>query len=348
MPRPLKHYFLPHFDNDYKPYLLREGAVFGIAIAVVVLFGFQYIYSTLIVGSDFFATILPSVLVEITNADRANASAGPLIMNPVLMSAAKKKAEDMAAKSYFAHTSPEGKTPWYWFGLVGYRFSYAGENLAVHFYESQDVQTAWLNSPGHRANILNTNFTEIGIATAQGTYQGVVTMFVVEMFGRPAVAATLPVSNDKQAANNKPTPPPVKPSTAPAPKPITPPPAPLAVVTKGVDAEPENLETITADDMFIAVRNTEELAAESPVIPQPSASPIGSWMKRVMTSPRFVIDFLYGLLAVIVAIPLLLAVVVEVERQHPKHIAYGLILLLLISTAFYGSHTWFAAQVVII
>lgn len=350
MRRPLKHYFLPHFDNDYKPYLLREGAVFAVAIAVVLLFGFQYIYSTLVIGSDFYATILPSVIIELTNADRRDASAEPLAMSPVLNEAAKKKAEDMAAQSYFAHTSPEGKTPWHWFGLVGYRFSYAGENLAVHFTESEDVEKAWLNSPGHRANILNKNFTEIGIATAQGTYQGVVTTFVVEMFGRPAVAAaaTLPVSNEQQAVNNKPTPPPVKPSPAPALKPITAPPAPRVVATKGVATEPENFETIESNDMFVAVKNTEALAAESAVIPQPSGSLIGSWMKRVMTSPRFVLDVLYGLLAAIVAIPLLLAIVVEVERQHPKHIVYGVFLLLLISTAFYGSRIWLTAQVVII
>ena len=354
MRHPLKHYFLPHFDNDYKPYLLREGAVFSIAIAVIVLFGFQYIYSTLIVGSDFFATILPSVIVELTNTDRAEASAGPLVMSPILMSAAQKKAEDMAGKSYFAHTSPEGKTPWYWFGLVGYRFSYAGENLAVHFFESQDVETAWLNSPGHRANILNKNFTEIGIATAQGTYQGVATTFVVEMFGRPAQAATVPSSSQQVTTNSQPTPPPpAKVSPPPAPKPTakvtTPPPAPVtAVVTKGAATESKNFETITSDDMFVAVKNTEALASESTALPQPSTSRIGSWLKRLMTSPRFVLDFLYGLLAVIVAIPLLLAIVVEVERMHPKHIVYGVFLLLLISTAFYGSHIWFAAQVVII
>ena len=60
---------------------------------------------------------------------------------------------DMAEKSYFAHTSPEGLTPWYWITLAGYRFSLAGENLAIDFTESEDVENAWMNSPAHRASI---------------------------------------------------------------------------------------------------------------------------------------------------------------------------------------------------
>ncbi len=97
------------------------------------------------------------------------------------------KADDMATKGYFAHTSPEGLTPWYWFAQVGYNYTYAGENLAINFNESKDVDTAWLASPTHRANILNSHYTEIGIATAQGMYKGVQATFVVQMFGTPVV-----------------------------------------------------------------------------------------------------------------------------------------------------------------
>lgn len=367
MKRPLKHYFIPHFDNDFKPYLLREGAVFAIAVAVVFLFSFQYIYSTIVVGSDFFATILPGVIVDLTNADRALASAGPLSVNPVLNSAAQKKAEDMASKSYFAHTSPEGKTPWHWFSLAGYKFSYAGENLAVHFTESQDVQNAWLNSPGHRANILNKNFTEIGIGIAQGVYQGVSTTFVVEMFGRPTLAVAAasqtnpspivtppPSVKVSPPPSAKPTPPPsvvAEVKNPPPPKIVVTPPSPTRVAVRDASAETPEFETIASNDMFVAVRNNEAIAAETAatrVGVQTGSSKIGSWTRRAMTSPRFVIDSLYALLAALVAIPLLLAIMVELERMHSKHIAYGVFLLFLITSAFYVSHMWLANQVTII
>jgi hypothetical protein len=107
----------------------------------------------------------------------------------LLTVAAQDKANDEATKGYFAHTSPQGLTPWYWFQQVGYNFDYAGENLAVNFSDSEDVTTAWMNSPEHRANILNTDFTQIGIAAAQGVYEGEPTTFVVEEFGTPAPAA---------------------------------------------------------------------------------------------------------------------------------------------------------------
>ena len=75
----------------------------------------------------------------------------------------------MAQKGYFAHVSPEGLTPWYWLGEVGYTFSHAGENLAVNFAEPEEVVDAWMNSLAHRTNILNGNFQEIGIAISHNS-----------------------------------------------------------------------------------------------------------------------------------------------------------------------------------
>ncbi|MEK7063693.1 MAG: CAP domain-containing protein [Patescibacteria group bacterium] len=132
------------------------------------------------------AAVVASVLVEITNNDRSSSGLGTLALSPILTQVAEAKARDMAAKGYFAHTSPEGITPWHWFQQEEYKFVYAGENLAVDFSESPDVSRAWMNSPTHRANILGTQFSEIGIATAEGMYQGRPTTFVVQVFGTPA------------------------------------------------------------------------------------------------------------------------------------------------------------------
>ena len=132
------------------------------------------------------AAVISTILVELANGERAANDLGTLTVDPVLVATAQAKANDMAEKSYFAHTSPEGVDPWYWFKEAGYSFDYAGENLAVDFSDSGDVNNAWMNSPTHRENILDPHFTEIGIATAQGMYQGHPTTFVVQEFGTPA------------------------------------------------------------------------------------------------------------------------------------------------------------------
>ena len=111
--------------------------------------------------SRFLATVLPGVLVDMTNITRQEANLNVLNPNSLLEQAAQLKAEDMALKGYFSHTSPEGIAPWYWFDKVGYKFAYAGENLAVNFLDSSVLHQTWLNSPSHKANIINSNFSEI-------------------------------------------------------------------------------------------------------------------------------------------------------------------------------------------
>lgn len=133
--------------------------------------------------SRFFASIYPDVLVGLTNDYRQANSIAILTVNPLLEEAAKMKAEDMAQKGYFAHTSPEGITPWHWFEKAGYNFVYAGENLAINFSDSEALHKAWLSSLGHKENIVNKNFSEIGIAVARGLYKEKEAFFVVQLFG---------------------------------------------------------------------------------------------------------------------------------------------------------------------
>ncbi len=135
---------------------------------------------------DSLSAIYASVLVALTNQNRAAANISELKVNPFLEKAAQMKADDMAAKSYFAHNTPDGKNPWYWLDQAGYKYVYAGENLAVNFENSEDIETAWMNSRGHFLNIMNPKYTEIGIATSTGIYKGRQAVFVVQMFGTPA------------------------------------------------------------------------------------------------------------------------------------------------------------------
>lgn len=153
------------------------------------------------------AAVISATLVELTNADRTSQGLGTLTVSPILTQVAEAKADDMAEKGYFAHTSPEGLTPWHWFKEKGYAFTYAGENLAVDFSESSAVQRAWMNSPTHRANIVGTQFTEIGIAVRDGVYQGRPTTFVVQVFGTPARSLPTPqVGTTTKKAQEKPAP----------------------------------------------------------------------------------------------------------------------------------------------
>jgi hypothetical protein len=198
-----KRYFIPHEGNEYKPHLLRSEATvvfLGVILFLEILFFFQTI---LVSRSSFFAAVLPSVLVQDTNTDRIGDNKQPLAVNKLLGEAAQLKANDMAAKGYFSHNSPDGKTPWYWLEQVGYKYSYAGENLAVNFADSKDIVLAWMNSPTHRANILNKNFSEFGIAAATGTYEGRETIFVVQLFGKPAAVAMNPAPQKPTAKNDQ-------------------------------------------------------------------------------------------------------------------------------------------------
>ena len=136
-----------------------------------------------------FATVISSSLVMGTNDFRAVNNESALKESSLLNLAAQMKAEDMAKKEYFSHVAPNGDLPWVWFSKVGYDYSYAGENLAIDFTESSDVTDAWINSAKHKANLLNNNFTEIGIGIATGTYEGHSTTFVVQFFGKPYKSA---------------------------------------------------------------------------------------------------------------------------------------------------------------
>jgi uncharacterized protein YkwD len=126
-------------------------------------------------------------LVNLANENRSATGISELKVNSKLTEAAQAKANDMAQKSYFSHQGPDGKTPWSWIQESQYQYMYAGENLAIDFDESWNVNQAWLESPTHRANLMFPGFTEIGIAVATGTYNGRDTTFVVQMFGTPLV-----------------------------------------------------------------------------------------------------------------------------------------------------------------
>ena len=108
-------------------------------------------------------------VVTLTNAERAKAGCGPLTVNATLTAVAQAHSQDMATHDYFDHNSQDGRTPFDRMTAAGYRYSTAAENIAAGQRTPQDVMTAWMNSPGHRANILNCTLKEIGVGYATGS-----------------------------------------------------------------------------------------------------------------------------------------------------------------------------------
>jgi hypothetical protein len=191
MKKKLHNYFIPSEENDHKPKSLQAQSIgYFIAILVIAELGFLVTVFSPISSQfkDNLAAILPSVLVLATNEARVERNMGSLHTNPQLERAAQLKANDMAEREFFAHVNPDGQQPWYYLGLAGYRYDAAGENLAVDFIDSDDVHRAWMKSPTHMANIVQSKFTEIGIATSRGRYEGKDVVFVVQFFGTPSVA----------------------------------------------------------------------------------------------------------------------------------------------------------------
>lgn len=131
------------------------------------------------------SSITPESVISLLNADRVKNGLQSLEENHLLSQAAQYKATDMFQKNYFAHTSPEGVEPWFWFGKAGYEYKSAGENLASNFSDAESQEAAWMNSPTHRKNILNNNFNQVGVAVMNGKINGENYSVTVELFAQP-------------------------------------------------------------------------------------------------------------------------------------------------------------------
>lgn len=134
-------------------------------------------------------SVSTSDLLTATNRQRQNNQARDLTLNSELSAAAQAKANDMVARNYWSHNTPEGQEPWVFINTTGYKYQKAGENLAYGFATSKDTVTGWMNSPPHRENLLDKDFTEVGFGFANSSNynnSGNETI-VVAMYGRPQV-----------------------------------------------------------------------------------------------------------------------------------------------------------------
>lgn len=199
----VRHFFIPHHSNNHKAKILHPITLSILVVAFLVgqfFLNFYLLLQPSVLG--FASNITPEKIVEITNQKRGEQGLPPLNIDTKLNDAAQRKAGDMFAFNYWAHTSPSGRTPWTFFNEAGYKYLYAGENLARDFMNPEAVVDAWMNSPSHRDNLMNPNYKEIGIAVVNGTLNGVETTLVVQLFGTPTPAPSL----NKEAQKTNPLP----------------------------------------------------------------------------------------------------------------------------------------------
>jgi hypothetical protein len=137
-------------------------------------------------------------VIQWTNAQRAKYGLPPLKENPRLDVSAELKVQDMFEKQYFAHLSPSGEGVKDLAEVVGYEFIAIGENLALgNFQNDETLVQGWMDSPGHRANILNPSYQDIGVAVQKGQFEGRSVWLAVQHFGRPLSACPQPDENLK-------------------------------------------------------------------------------------------------------------------------------------------------------
>jgi hypothetical protein len=171
-----------HYLKVYAPYL---------PLLLVVGFGCLVLGRTDIKPTNkvlgYATNIQAQALLDETNQERTSRGLPILKLNSELASAAQTKGQDMAARNYWSHDTPDGKEPWYFVKQSGYDYYKAAENLAYGFKTSDATINGWMNSPAHRANVLDPALTEVGfgIVNAANYQNSGPETIVVAMYGEP-------------------------------------------------------------------------------------------------------------------------------------------------------------------
>jgi len=180
----LRHFFVPHYSNNHRAKALHlDSMLCYVLIFAIFNFGIRIMHREFPNVLGYATDIRVDQLLSVTNSNRQALGLSPLTYNVTLSQAAALKAQDMFQHDYWAHTSPEGKTPWTFIQQAGYTYTVAGENLAKNFSTSQGVVDAWMASPTHRDNIIKPSYRDIGFAIVNGVLNGEETTLVVQMFG---------------------------------------------------------------------------------------------------------------------------------------------------------------------
>lgn len=214
----LAHFLIPHESNNHRAKLLQPLFVvisLFLFLMTQALVPFLPRFAPVVLG--YAANIPAERIMELTNEKRAEAGTPLLTLDPLLNQAALAKASDMLQSDYWAHVSPDGTEPWKFFVDSGYRYRFAGENLARDFDSAEGVVEAWMASPTHKENLLASRYRDIGVAVVDGKLGGVETTLVVQLFATKfseaptayespstgsAIVTTIPVSPSQEVAGS--------------------------------------------------------------------------------------------------------------------------------------------------
>jgi len=200
----------------------QKTIILAIITLLTIRIGLGFSYSS---ATD----LSPDNIASAVNKARTQRNISTLSYNLRLAAAADFKAHDMVSRSYFSHTDPDGKYIWDKISEEGYKpYTVLGENLAVDFFSTEGLMAAWIESPTHRANILNADFKDQGIGVADGN-GGKYSMAIANTFGaQPSIQVT-------QKTVTEPVPKPVSEAPTPTPKPV-------AVTTPQTTPEKQSVE----------------------------------------------------------------------------------------------------------
>jgi hypothetical protein len=158
--------------------------IFRCANLFIVQLFFASFLLLLSAGAAYANGISPENIILLTNKEREKAGVESLIPNNLLTKAAENKARALMEVKAFQHNLG-GKKFSEWMKETGYKYSFVGENLAVHFETDEEAISAWMDSKDHRKNLLNPTFKDIGVAVVEGELEGANTVLIVQIFGTP-------------------------------------------------------------------------------------------------------------------------------------------------------------------
>lgn len=176
----LKRFFIPTKNNKFQPILLRKTALVFYTILLLLTNTFGGLIGIPEVRAN---SVTAENIIALTNQQRTSAGLNALNSNASLTAAAQAKAQNMFEQQYWDHFGPNGESPWMFISQAGYKYVYAGENLAKGFKTAEGIHEAWMASPTHKKNLMSGDYKDIGIAVVEGTLLGKQTILVVQMFG---------------------------------------------------------------------------------------------------------------------------------------------------------------------
>jgi hypothetical protein len=256
----------PHYLKPYWPYI----PVIAVLSVGILLNSWLVNAHRSVLG---YATDMsvPSLLSG-TNQQRISNGETNLQENSQLDQAAQAKANDMATRDYWSHNTPDGQAPWTFITAAGYSYQTAGENLAYGFTTASDTITGWMNSPGHRANLLNASFTEVGFGVVNiANYQssGPQTL-IVAMYAAPYAVAP---SAGPASTPTPPTSTPAATNTSPA-------------VNSGSSSDTSSGAPTTSKSDTLTPATNQPISVSAEVLAHPSPEPAPKSLARIQLVSR--------------------------------------------------------------